>query len=426
MGRLSWVVVVVTLVALSSHVAATYHATYEHDEEPGYWDSFTNWLAEKNPFGARLGHDWSQTQDKVENIYRETHAMAQRRVDDLKEEALKDHADLRRRIADIYQQAAQEAEKRIDKLKRPLLSQLMRNYDTTPQHESSTFDKAKDGVKEGFSNVAAGFTNFRKRFTPQEEHTMFQDTIDKVGSAYRSAIEKAKTSAAALGQTADETLSSSKLKAQKLYDAAFHTGHGKTRSLMGRLRDSLGFGWHSAMDIGRYAGHKTWNFFVHIGLAGFWFFIGVAACMSGMFAWNQRNFKTQLNSNHQGPVTLLQEYVVVGNEVRQRKWYDYWTSAGSNFFTKQPGLRKYALHRGIEGGANRWAWVAEWSNVEDVRRALQHPDFIQLQKNAPATVLPKQLLYNVVAHGGGKIEGVDVGSITGRDTLRQRVTPPGT
>lgn len=362
------------------------------------------------PFGSSLGHSWADTQEKVENIYRDTHHSAQRRVEALKEHSLKDQSDLQHKIAEIYREAAEEAEQRIDRLKRPIMAMLRKRRDEAVE-EPSVMGRAKDAAMGYFGKKAV-----------HDEPTVFEDTTKKISQAYRDAIAKAQ--AALPEMVKGEPLVETKSKLRRLYDEAFHRSHGETRTMFGRLRDMLGWGVHAAADVGKSAAITTWHLLAHAVMGVFWLSLGAAASTWLMWFWNKRKFNRQLNSHVPGPVTLQQEYLVVGNEDVQRKFFDYWTNTGNAYFSRQPGLRKSVLHRGIDALNNKWVNLAEWSSVEELRRAMATPEFIDLKRRAPVNVIPMETLYQVSAVGG-RSEGDIAGKGAMHEGLRQRTTGPG-
>jgi len=419
MNRHLGVLSLLAVVALAG-AAATHERHHVH--EPSYWQGFKNALSDMNPFASKLGHDWSDTQTKVENIYQDTHADAQRRVAELKEEALlKDQKELQKKIADIYLAAATEAEKRIEKMKRPLLASLFRHHEEEehfePGYMRGAFEKAKDMVGDAATAV-------KSKFSPQEETTMFEDTSKKISDAYRQAVEKAKSAASNVAPAAGEAWHETKQKAQKAYDDVFQRTHGEARGMLRTMSESLGRGVHRAADMASTAAWKTWHLLLHGVLAMFWMFIGAVGA-TGLVTWlNKRQFRKQLAAPVVGPVVLSKEFMVLGTEDYARKFQDYWTNAAGAYFNRQPGLRKYTLQRGVDIGSNQWHHLSEWNSIEDLRRALTNPEMKELKKRMPHgflfKLLSKHAVTQLVTTGKGPAasEG-DVGVVR-PEGLRQR------
>jgi len=69
--------------------------------------------------------------------------------------------------------------------------------------------------------------------------------------------------------------------------------------------------------------------------------------------------------------------------------------------------------------SKKWVCIGDWNSVDDLRRCLANPEFIELKRRAPATVLSKDTIVVTAAYGGkpGAEGEVLVGN---KDNLRQR------
>jgi len=145
-------------------------------------------------------------------------------------------------------------------------------------------------------------------------------------------------------------------------------------------------------------------------------FLGVAA----LHYIGKRKFHKQINANVAGPVMAVGEYLVVGGEEKQRKFFDYWTGPAANYFNRQPGLRKYWMHRGLPGMDNAWLCYSEWASVEDLRRAYNTNEFCEIKKASPTT-FSQMVLYQLQSTGGVR-EGETIVKEPLAPGLRQRGT----
>lgn len=419
------------LVIAAIGVVAT-RDEYYHHVEPSYWQGFKNALSDMNPFSSNLGHDWSDTQHRVENIYHETQRNAQRQVAELKEDSLKDSKELQQKIADIYLQAAAEAEKRIDRLKRPLFAALFRSglhdeHDEEPSSwwSSSTsghgdtrgmYDRAKDYVRDTASDV-------KKRLEPHEKAGLLDTATKKMSDSYRAAVEKAKDLAGKAPSAAGETLSDAKRRAMETYEEYYGRGHHEARTAFQNLRDKLGYGLHKAGDMASGAAWKTWHLMLHMLLGAFWLTLGAVA-YGGIKWWiEKQTFKKQLAAPVQGPVVMSKLFTVFGTEDTQRKFQEYWNGAAAQFFSRQPGLRKFSLQRGVDIGSNTWCHLSEWNSIEDLRRAVNQPEIAELKKRMPRGVISKRCVSQVISTGKGGVAGTggpQEGDVVRGEGLRNR------
>jgi hypothetical protein len=379
-----------------------------------------------NPFGSRLGHDWQVTQNKVEDIYRDSHLEAQRRVDALTEDTFKDQKELQEKIADIYLEAAIDAEKKIEKMKNGILASLWRSRYSEDEDYESTFDKMKDSAK-GYYDKAKekmddSLQTVKRRLYPHEQHTIFEDTSKKVGDAYRQAVNKARETTRNL-PTAGEAWSETKRKAREAYDTVMEATHRDTRSKFRKMLDKLGQGVEMAGHTAEKAVWKTWHIVLHLFLASFWMIVGGIGVTVFTNWANKATFRKQLNTDVQGPVVMSKEFMVIGNEDTQRKFNDYWANTAAGFFQRQAGLRKFSLQRGFGVGSNVWQHLSEWNSVQDLRRALNQPELQELKKRMPKSVLSKHQLSQVVTTG----KGMNISTTQGQEGdirgegLRQRM-----
>jgi len=210
----------------------------------------------------------------------------------------------------------------------------------------------------------------------------------------------------------------------EVYSNAFHKGHGEARTLFGKFRDSMGLGFHKTFSksfgLAKSAVSHTFDFFTHALMAIVYMMIGAGLGMWALSFWRHRKFFQQLNTPVTGPVTAVGEYLVIGNEDFQRKFYEYWSGPAANYFARQPGLRKHWMQRGVGTGSNNmWLTYSEWATIEDLRRAVRAPEFNDMRNRAPKAASHQMTLYQVGTIG----EGIDTSKETS-DTrgLRSRGT----
>jgi hypothetical protein len=419
-------VAIIAALAVSVTAARRRSDDLDDSNQEGWLASLANGLSNLNPFSPKLGHNWEDTQDKVENIYKETHRDAQRRVDALKDSALKDHGDLREKIASIYKEAAADAEERIDRLKRPILSFLRRSAEENEDEEDESLYDRMTGKYKDLSDKAGTAAGLAKDYVSEklgrhkklDKASLFKDTTDKISKGYHDAVNTATSTLGDISKS--DTMVEAKAKLQKAYDEAFHKSHGESHGLWSRFKDSMMMrGAKGVANFGKSAMITTWHMVLHACLGVFWLTLGAIASTYIMWWWAARKFQRQLNSHVAGPVTLTQEFIVVGDEERQKKFYDYWTSVTSSYFSRQPGLRKSTLHRGVDTLSNKWFNVAEWSSVDDLRRATSTPEFLDIKRRAPVSMIPCQTLYQVSAMGP---QGLDSGMKGFDSGVRHRTT----
>lgn len=425
----------VGLVAIATSGVVATHDDYYHHVEPTYWQGFKNAMSDMNPFTSNLGHDWADTQHRVENIYHDTQRNAQRQVAELKEDTFKDNKELQQKIADIYLQAAQDAENRIERLKRPLFGALFpsgardehddessswwpgssTHRDTGAHVQDETrhmYDRAKDYVRDTKDYVRDTASNIRdtardtatgvkKRLAPHEKAGLLETATKKMSESYRSAVDKAKDMAAKAPSVAGETLKDAKRRAMETYEEHYGRGHHEARTTFQNLREKLGYGLSKAGGVASGAAYKTWHLMLHMFLGAFWLTVGAVA-YGGIKWWiEKQTFKKQLAAPIQGPVVLSKVFTVFGTEDTQRKFQEYWNNAAAQFFSRQPGLRKFSLQRGIDVGSATWGHLSEWNSIEDLRRALAQPELTELKKRMPGGVMSKRGISQVISTGKG-------------------------
>lgn len=397
----SIIIAIIAVIALASVNATHLHDEYHHTE-PSYWQSFKNALSDMNPFTPKLGHDWTDTQHRVENIYRDTQQDAQRRVAELKDESLKDVKELQQKVAEIYLQAATEAEKRIDRLKRPIFAAIFQHGihdEYSGDHDERGYvDRAKDYLSDTARDM-------KKKWAPHEQAGLLDEATKKMHESYRSAMEKAKE-LAGKAPSAGESLSDAKQRAIDTYREYMGRGHHEARTTFQNFREKLGHGMHKAGDVASAAGWKTWHLLLHTLIGIFWLSLG-ALTYGGIKWWIEKQaFKKQLAAPVQGPVVLSKIFTVFGTEDTQRKFQEYWDGAAAGFFSRQPGVRKFSLQRGVDIGSNTWCHLSEWNSIEDLRRAVNQPELQELKKRMPRGVISKRCISQVVSTGkGGAVSG---------------------
>jgi len=340
---------------------------------------------------------------------------------------LRDHTELQKKIADIYHDAALEAEKRIEKLQRPFFS--FRSHDKEYYKEkerdsgSSVGDKFKDAAGKAGEKFKDAAHYAKDKY---DESSLFDDTSKKISHAYHSALEGAKDSLGKVQHSASDSWHDVRNRVSKAYSDAFHRGHGETRTLFGRVRDMIGRGMHVGAEVTKATVSFTYHLVVELLKGAFWLCLGGILAYYGMFLWNRRKYAQQLRIHVSGPVVATQEHTVLGNEELQRKFYDYWSNSAVTYFNRQPGLKKYYMHRGVGAGNNTWLAYCEWNSVDDIRRALATNEYSELKKRMPVTVVSKNWIYQMVSTGQGRGEGVAAGpSAPLSEGLRERRTTSG-
>jgi len=374
-------VLLLVAVALAVVEAGGGHDYYHRDD--GWFESLGNRLSEWMPWNSKLGSDWSETHHRVENIYQQWHDDAQRRVEELKEESLRSAPEVQKRIADIYAEAASRAERDIESLKHPMMEWLSVWRHHAPDSSTSTLENASRAAK-GIYDKGADYASRVKEdieSLPKKLHSGYQSALDQA----RSSIESEKPS------SWDEA----KNRAAQLYSDAFHKGHGSTRTTLGTLRDTIGRGMSGTARVAGKVVSTTWSLMLQSMLAAFWAILGGALTWMGLNFLNKRRFKKQLNSFVSGPIVAVGQYVVLGDEARQRKFYEYWSGPAQAYFTRQPGLRKHWMHRGVRGGENVWLCYSEWESIDALRRAHDNPEFFDVKKRAPKPQCEQMILYQL-------------------------------
>lgn len=372
-------------------LAATAHAgSYEyHPHDEGWFEWAGNRISSWMPWSSKLGSDWSETHHKVENIYQQSHHDAQRRVEELKEESLRSAPEVQKRIAEIYAEAAAKAERDIEALKHPMLEFVTRWRHHVPGMETAAgaataatgakglYDKGADYMDRVKENIEA----LPKRLT----------------TGYSDALKQAKTSVESLG--APKSWDEAKMRAAEAYSEAFHKGHGSTRTVLGTMSDMLGRGMMGTVRMAGKAATTLASLMLSAVLAAGFAAAGIMLTLLGMRLISKRRFNKQLNSYVTGPIVAVGQYCVMGNEAAQRKFYDYWSGPAQAYFTRQPGLRKHWMHRGVKGGENTWLCYSEWESIESLRRAHNNPEFQDIKKKAPKPLAQQMVIYQLGSAG---------------------------
>jgi len=154
---------------------------------------------------------------------------------------------------------------------------------------------------------------------------------------------------------------------------------------------------------------------------------GAGGVLGLLRLWNMTQIKTQLHANVAGSVIQCGEYYVVGDEAQQKKFFDFWSVGGPAYayFSRQPGLKKYWMHRGVNGGERNWMSYSEWASIEDLRRASENPEFKALRKKSPGHTIPEMHIYQLAstntASGSGESHPYTFNTKE-TDLLRQRGT----
>jgi len=370
----------------------------EVEPERGWLSSFGHRISSWMPWSkSEQEIDSTDTLQKVEEIYERTHKNAQERVDDLKESRARGR-DVNVLVAEIYQEEAQRAEREIEALKHPMLEWLLHWREHTPQSDS-----LKDSAKGLGQKAREKFEDLSSRARNEVE-----DLSSKVAAGYRSALSHAKdTASTAASATAGAVPSweEAKARAARLYSDAFHTGHGTTRTFLGKMRDSVGRGMSKTAHFAKAAACQTWSLFTHSLLAIMYGIGGGLVTMWGLSYLGKRRFHKQLDSHVAGPIIAVGEYLVMGNDDFQRKFFDYWSGPGRAYFSRQPGMVRQWIHRGVSPGNNLWLSYSEWASIEDLRRACQTHEFHQLRKRAPSATATNMIIYQLQGSSGTRIEG---------------------
>jgi len=385
---------------------------YGGEHQEGWFESIGNRISSWMPWSSKLGHDWSDTHQKVENIYERSHDEAQRRVEELKEASLKTIPEVQRHIAEIYAEAAGKAEREIESLKHPMLewfTHWRKRAAVEPEDTSTT------GTGTGTGRVRGVIDKTKDIASKVQED--IEGLPKKLSGGYKTALDQAKSSVESLGHSASTNWEEAKTKAAQAYSEAFHKGHGAARTTLGSLRDVLGRGISGTKHMAESAACKMWNLVTHSVAAVFWSLVGVGMALWGCNLWARRRFNKQLNSHVSGPVVVVGEYMVFGDEAAQRKFYEYWSGPANAFFSRQPGMRKHWMHRGITGADNSWICYSEWDSVDALRRAHSHPEFADIRKRGPKPSLKQMTIYQL----NSVADGVD-GQPKETVGLRQRTT----
>jgi len=146
-------------------------------------------------------------------------------------------------------------------------------------------------------------------------------------------------------------------------------------------------------------------------LGSFWMVFGVLA-YTGIKWWMEKyTFNRQLNAHVQGPVVLSKVFTVLGTEETQRKFEEYWSGPAAGFFSRQNGVRKFSLQRGVNIGSNVWCHLSEWDSIDALRKMTNNPELNQIKKRMPKGVMTKRMVSQVVSTG----KGVNMGTTGGTE-----------
>jgi len=214
---------------------------------------------------------------------------------------------------------------------------------------------------------------------------------------------------------------------QQAYNEAFHTGHYETRSRFGKLSDAMGRGIRDVARITKTAAYKTVELVWSLLSSAFLLAAGGFLTIGIMRFWNKQQLRKQLHANVAGPVMACGEYYVVGGESEQKKFYDFWSNTGYGYFSRQPGLKKYWMHRGVPGAENNWMSYSEWATIDDLRRACSSTEFSEIKKRSPGYPLKQMHIYQLASTGqsgagASRVEGESSSVNKDGSTLRQRTT----
>jgi len=388
-----------TTVLLFAIVAIVAIGRCEAAQE-GWFASIGNKVSNVWPFTNSLGNDWSDTQERMEAIYRHHHDLAKQRVEDLREDVV-EAAHLQDKVADIYQVEMMKAEKEIEKMKHPLSERLMSWRRARGDDQPEPTESEKRGFLERFGLKKPTAAEL------QPSH-LFEDTSKKISDTYKQAVGAAKGKLSEAGASLGANWDEAKAKAAHAYSEAFHRGHGEARSRWGQFRDAVDRGIHGAARTAKNIVSETFHVLLHALNSTVSLVIGAFLGVALLHYYGKRKFRKQLNANIPGPVMAVGEYLVCGNEEKQRKFVDYWTGPAANYFQRQPGLRKYWMHRGLPGMENAWLCYSEWASIEDLRRACNTQEFNDLKRNSPMT-FSQMVIYQMVSTGGsGGREGEQI------------------
>jgi hypothetical protein len=247
----------------------------------------------------------------------------------------------------------------------------------------------------------------KKKLSGHDQAGLLDEATKKMGDSYRAAVERAKE-LAAKSPSATETLQEAKNRVMDTYRDYFSRGHNEARSTFQNLRDKLGHGMHRAGDVASGAAWKTWHLLLHAIIGIFWLSVGAVAFATMKWWVEKQAFKKELAAQVQGPVILSKVFTVFGTEDTARKFQEYWSTSAANWFSRQPGMRKFSLQRGLDIGSNTWCHLSEWNSIEDLRRALsQTQELNELKKRLPRGVISKRWISQVVTTG----KGTDIGAV---------------
>jgi hypothetical protein len=395
----------------------------------GFFESLGHKLSSLLPFtGTKeptATEQFTETQAKIEAILRQKHDEAQARVDALKEDELRPGS-TQKKIQQIYLDEAQKAEKEIAALRQPFYEKY------------ATWIHLRSGAKEPTLEEKRGFLErlgllHLKEKEVQPRH-LYEETAKKVSQTYRDLIDKI-PNMEDVKDTAGENWENTKAKIARAYNNAFHKGHGEAHTKFGQLREIFSHGLHGAAHGAKKVVSATAEAVWWVLTKTVWM---IAGALVGMWVLNllaKRRFHAQLRANVGGPIVAVGEYIVYGGEEMQKKFYEYWSTNAYAYFGRQPGMRKYWVHRGVSGGENMWLCYSEWASIDDLRRASSTTEFLNIEKRSPAQAnsIAKMVVYQVTAAHNfdsapgtvGKetgISGSSKGDTIGFQPARQRNT----
>jgi len=139
-----------------------------------------------------------------------------------------------------------------------------------------------------------------------------------------------------------------------------------------------------------------------------------------MRLYNHFKFRNALKCGHAGQVTVTKAYCAM-TKGQGETIAAYIQGYVIPFLSKQNGMVRYSMHRGLGWGQNSWFVVTEWSTLEDVRKALCSAEACTLRKNAPWSLaligVWKSLSQITVAGNGPAGRAGETAIVTGRKVV---------
>jgi hypothetical protein len=114
-------------------------------------------------------------------------------------------------------------------------------------------------------------------------------------------------------------------------------------------------------------------------VTGAWTF---AIFMAASRAWNHWQFTKALKAVHGGPVIVTKSYSCC-TTAGAAKMTQFLNTHVIPYLSKQPGMVKYSIYRGLGGCSGHFCAVVEWATLDDARKAYYSPDAKSLYANAP-------------------------------------------